>query len=121
MGKPYKTFNLAFLSGNKIKILLHITVWIILLILPAYLIYIDSSHDIFFLNRTYVQIFLYAIIFYVNYLWLTPKLFFRKKKVLYFISSIALIAIMTVVNQLTFSAFDDRADSKPEFGMQKNL
>ncbi|NVO19904.1 MAG: histidine kinase [Bacteroidetes bacterium] len=107
MGKTYAHLLAGFKQGKKIKIFLHLTVWIIILILPAYLIYLDDSHDTFFLNRTYMQILLYAFIFYVNYLWLTPKLFFRGKKVLYFIVSVLLVGMMTFINELTFKAFDD--------------
>lgn len=99
MGKFYSGIYPAFLTGRKAKILLHFAVWLILFILPTYLLYIDSDSNKFFLERTYVQIFLYAVIFYANYLLLTPLLFFRQRKILYFASALSLIALATFINE----------------------
>jgi len=107
MAKPYNSINLSFFSGKRLKIFLHITVWLFIFILPAYLINNDSNLDLSSMSRSYEQILLYAIIFYVNYLWLTPKLFFKKKIVLYFVTSLVLIGIMTGINEVTFRRFGD--------------
>jgi two-component system, LytTR family, sensor kinase len=117
MGKRYNTLNLSFFSGTKLKIFLHITVWIIFFILPAYLLNFDSGIDLHSLSRAYIQIFLYAIIFYFSYLWLTPKLFFKNKKVLFFIASLAIIGIMTGINEISFRAFDENS---PHFRQEIN-
>jgi len=100
--------NLTFFTGKKAYVILHISVWIILFILPTYLLYIDTSNDQFILNRTYIQILLYAVIFYANYLLLTPQLFFKQRKVLYFIAALSLVAISTIVSEITFNEFEAR-------------
>ncbi len=89
--------KLPLLTGRKLSFVLHLAVWFILFILPAYLLYVDSSRDVNFLVRTYIQAICYAVIFYLNYLWLAPKFFFRKRKVIYFSSSSILIVLLTVV------------------------
>lgn len=78
-------------SGNTGKVALHALAWIILIILPQYLgsRYWGNS-DLFtwwfFLNTG-----TYLIIFYVNYLFLVPRLYFAGKKLIYFISAIILL------------------------------
>jgi len=108
MGKLYSVTNPNVFTGRKAHIILHVAVWLILFILPAYLLFIDSGNDETILRRIYVQIFLYVVIFYTNYLVLTPRLFFKKKKVLYFVAAISLVVIATIVNEYTFKKFDYR-------------
>ena len=123
MGKLYNLIKPSFISDKHIYLILHFAVWIVLFMLPTYLFYADSGNDKSFLYRTYFQIFLYAVIFYANYLWLTPRLFFRKKKVLYFVTALALVAATTFVNELAFprsnkGPMPDRMENQMQPGVQ---
>jgi two-component sensor histidine kinase len=82
----------SFFTGKKLYIFLHIAGWAILFILPTFLIYEDSSHNILFLFIAYLNAAFLAFVFYMNYLWLVPRFFFRGKKALYFIAAVILIA-----------------------------
>jgi two-component system LytT family sensor kinase len=122
MGK-FSEMNPKLFTGKKVHVILHAAVWLILFILPAYLLFIDSGNDKSILRQTYVQIFLYAVIFYANYLLLTPQLFFMRRKVLYFIAAISLIVLATVINEVTFKAYgfrrpDDNREMMMRPGMQ---
>jgi len=86
-----------FLTGKKLYLFLHIAAWAILFILPSYFLYMDSSHDVIFLVRTYLHTVFLAFIFYINYLWLAPKFFFGKCKVYYPALVIGLIAFTTIL------------------------
>jgi two-component system, LytTR family, sensor kinase len=97
--------NFSFFSGKKVPVITHLAVWGFFFILPTYLLHLDAKDDHTFLLRSYLQIFLYALIFYANYLWFTPKLFLRNRKVLYFIVAIVLVAVATIVNEITFRSF----------------
>jgi len=122
MGKFYKDINPKLFTGKKVHIILHTAVWLILFILPSYLLFIDSGNDESILRRTYVQIFLYAVIFYANYLVLTPRLFFMRRKVLYFIAAISLVVLATVINEVTFKAYGFRRfDNNLEMRMRPNM
>ena len=83
-------------SGRNLKVSLHILVWVGFFILPIYFFYIDSQYDSSFLLRSYIGSAAYALVFYLNYLWLIPRLFFRKKKTGYFVCAVSLVCIMTV-------------------------
>jgi hypothetical protein len=50
---------------------------------------------------------LYAVIFYANYLWLSPKLFFKARKVIYFAAALSLVVLATIVNEMVFKAPDE--------------
>jgi hypothetical protein len=122
MGKLHYELNPKIFTGKKVHIILHAAVWLILFILPAYLLFIDSGSDESILSRTYVQIFLYAVIFYANYLLFTPKLFFKQRKLLYFIAAISLVFIATIVNEVTFKKFGFRGrDDNREMLLRSQL
>lgn len=122
MRKLYNDSYTKLFSGKKLTIMLHVAVWIILFILPAYLLFIDSGSDDFILSRTYIQIFMYAIIFYANYLLFTPKLFFKHRKVMYFTAAISLVVISTVINEVTFKKYVFRGrNDKQEMVMRQQL
>lgn len=122
MGKLYIDLNPGVFTGRKAHIILHVAVWLLLFILPAYLLFIDSGNDESVLRRTYVQIFLYVVIFYANYLLFTPKLFFRHRKLLYFVAAISLVVVATVVNEYAFKKYDFRGrNTNHEMGMRPRL
>lgn len=107
MVKSLTAFNHKQLTGKKIHVFLHIAVWIILFVLPAYLLYIDSGSNVSVLKMTYIQIFLYAVIFYANYLLLSPFLFLKQRKILYFFSALSLVAVASMVSKVTFRLNDN--------------
>lgn len=117
MGKFYREVTPRLFTGKKVHIILHVAVWLILFILPAYLLFIDSGNDESILRQTYIQIFLYVVIFYANYLLLTPRLFFMRRKVLYFIAAISLVSLATIINEVTFKTFGFRGPGD-NHGMQ---
>lgn len=84
-------------ADRKINIFLHIIAWVILFIIPAYLLHNNDGHYSGFLINIYVETFVFALIFYINYFWLVPLLFFKKRRLLYFISAIVLIIIMSFI------------------------
>ncbi len=89
-----------FSGGMKIKPLLHLLAWIILLGLPLYFIkrwQVDKD----FTWLYYINILISGIIFYANYLVLIPKFFFSKKRYKYFLSVIVLIACFFLVSDIS--------------------
>jgi two-component system, LytTR family, sensor kinase len=101
--------NFSGLSGKKIHVSLHIIIWIALFIIPTYLLFLDSGDDPGFLSRAYIQTALYIAIFYLNYLWLAPRFFFRKKKLLFFVLSLLVMASAATVAQVTIlSKFNEK-------------
>jgi two-component system, LytTR family, sensor kinase len=87
----------SFLSGPKLKVILHLVVWSALFILPAYLLYNDSERDLAFLMEVWFQLACYAVIFYLSYSLLAPRLFFTGKKLIYFITASLLILVFTLL------------------------
>jgi two-component system, LytTR family, sensor kinase len=97
------------LSGRKLHVALHIIIWIALFIIPTYLLFLDSGDDSSFLLRAYEQTALYILIFYLNYLWLAPRFFFRQKRLLFFLLSILILASATVIAQvIILTKFDEK-------------
>lgn len=83
-------------------ILLHVTGWIILFILPQLLITGGSFENI----RTSLIIFfntlVFGIIFYVNYLWLVPKFLHNRKRIIYWTGALLIAVIMLMCSSFIF-------------------
>jgi len=77
-------------SDKNLPIALHFMAWIIILIIPFYILKIYGDSNQQFLNHLYFNLAIYGALFYVNYLLLIPKLFLKGKKAIYVISTILL-------------------------------
>lgn len=86
-------FKSIVIPNKKITTALHITAWIIVIMIPLYLSNVfDGSGDQHRLYQFYMHTFSAAIIFYVGYLWLVPKFFLQERKMTYIVILIGLIA-----------------------------
>lgn len=83
-------------SGEKkyLPAVLHISAWLILVVLPLYLNWVTNKADTSFLKRHYLNLAGYAALFYLSYLWLSTKLLFRGKWHLYLLSVAGLMILM---------------------------
>ncbi|MBP7508004.1 MAG: histidine kinase [Prolixibacteraceae bacterium] len=81
----------SILTDNKLKILIHLTGWAVILIFPQYIFRLIGVEDTRGLFHFYTNTITYGIIFYVGYLYLVPRLYFRNKKVWYFVATVFLI------------------------------
>jgi two-component system, LytTR family, sensor kinase len=104
-----------FFTGNKIKVLLHFLVWIIILGLPLYFYKRwDVGKD--FLWLYYIGNLINGIIFYSNYLILVPKFFFRSQKYKYYLSVIFLLTFLYFIsdrsNELIFKYVPGRNNTE---------
>lgn len=89
-----------FFTGNKIKILLHLLAWTILLGIPLYFIKRwQVGQDFIWLY--YINIIISGIIFYANYLVLVPKFFFESRKYRYYLSVLLLLVVLFFVSDRT--------------------
>lgn len=81
----------SVISDNRLKILIHIIGWAVILIFPQYIFRLIGVQDTRGLFHFYSNTIAYGIIFYMSYLYLVPKLYFKNKKLLFFIASALLI------------------------------
>jgi hypothetical protein len=112
-------------SGRRrIKLLLHMLAWVILLGLPLYFIKRwQVGKDFIWLY--YINIILYGIIFYANYLILIPRFFFKEKRYRYYISVILLVAFFYLVsdysNKLVFKYLPGRFQTEMSSQSQNEI
>jgi len=96
------------LPDHKIKITLHAIAWIIVIIIPLYLDKAYGGGNNHRLYEFYMHTFSAAVIFYLGYLWLVPKIFLRDKILMYVIILTGLIlATHFITNYLEESFFFD--------------
>lgn len=85
-----------------LPVLLHATGWIILFILPQFLIIGGGFEDV----RTTLIIFFntltFGIIFYVNYLWLVPWLIRKGRLIQYLLAALTLIIFVSLASSYAF-------------------
>ena len=87
-------------NGPAIRIALHILVWAVLLALPLYSVkrlQFSSGFLLIYYSYTVIN----GLIFYANYLFLIPKLFFRKRRISYYLSAFALIVCFYFVSDIS--------------------
>ncbi len=93
---------------NSIKLFSHVLIWCIVLLVPVYIMSREGTFD----SKPYIsyltQVGIFALLFYINYLYLIEKLLFHKKIVAYICVNIVLIAmlvgIQTMVMDFIFSS-----------------
>ena len=90
---------MSFITGKKLAVILHVVAWSILLLLPIYLVNLDSDKDFFFVQRVYLRTTVYILIFYLSFFWLVPYLLFRGKKLSFYISISAIICFLYFANE----------------------
>lgn len=95
-------------SGRKLTVFLHLAVWATLLASVAYLVSGGSQKDRGFLQEIGIQFLFYAIIFYLCYLLLIPRLYFAGRKRVFFLTAGLLIGVLTVVFGVYRSGFRER-------------
>jgi len=81
---------------RRLPVILHILAWVILLVLPWYLVNALGIGDSRFLRHYYLNTLFYGAFFYINYLVLVPRLYFREKRLRYFGFLILLVGGLTV-------------------------
>ena len=69
----------------------HAGIWTLIIIVPLLLQIEDQSINMRFMNHLWVMIISIAITFYINYLWLIDKFFYRKKYFKFIIANIVLL------------------------------
>lgn len=103
------------LSGTKLKILLHVLVWVVLFILPTYLVYGGSQREMQFVYEVWFQFGCYAVIFYLSYLLLAPAFFFKGRKVAFFLLSGLMILCFTMLLDQLHDGFAPDRGAKHEY------
>ncbi|MBN2775711.1 MAG: histidine kinase, partial [Prolixibacteraceae bacterium] len=104
--------NTLTVRKKGLPILLHFLAWFVLFILPQIIISRYSSRS-FIPWDFYMWAAGYGVIFYVNYLWLVPRYYFKEKKTTYFIVAIIVIIafyfVLFYTNRLIHNPDRDRA------------
>jgi len=83
-----------FLTDNRLKIALHIVLWVVVIIFPIYISRTFGFMDIGRLWHFYTMAIAYGIIFYINYLYLVPTFYFKKEKWQFFLIVTGLITVL---------------------------
>lgn len=114
-------FKFISIPDNKIKLTLHVLAWIIIIIIPLYLVTAYGGGNVRRLYQFYVHTFSALVIFYLGYLWLVPKYFLHDRKSVYAIILIGLILLTyfmtTFINDTIL--FDPVQDAKFQEAMKK--
>jgi len=102
---------------NSVILFLHIVAWLVLIIIPHIVITYYSGQPKFIPWHFFINIILYGVVFYANYIWLVSNLFLKNKKAAYFFSAITAIIIAILLSSIsaTFTkppAMPDKPDSE---------
>lgn len=101
-----------FLEGKRIKVLLHLLAWAILLALPLYFVKRwQIGKDFVWLY--YINNLINGLIFYLNYFILVPRYFFENRKYRYFLAvAVLLIFFYFISDQSNQAVFRNIKDDR---------
>lgn len=89
-----------FFEEKKISLLMHAAVLALLFVLPLYLMNFSVDRNNFFIKSFYLRTSIYVFIFYINYLWLVPKLLFRNKIKTFIVALLVTLSSLMILNNL---------------------
>ena len=92
--------KISFFHSKWLALLLHLAAWTILLVVPLYHSNMGTESHSFFVFRIYLRTLIYIIIFYINYFLLIPRLFFRDKKLAYYLFVAVIIVGFYFINEM---------------------
>jgi len=97
-----------FNNKKRVKVFAHILIWMFLLILPWFFFNLNWKDNSFEIERYYYRSVIYGIYFYIIFLWVVPKFFFRQKKYSFFgITVLMIIAFYFILDLSNSSLFPE--------------
>lgn len=103
-----------------IRVSLHMLVWALLFALPLYSVKALKLGSNFLLLY-YSYAITNGLLFYANYLFLVPKLFFQKRRIKYYLSALALIVCFYYISDFTNSLALEYLEKMKPYGYQKPM
>jgi two-component system, LytTR family, sensor kinase len=105
--------NNTTVKNRPLPILLHSMAWLVLIILPQIIINRFWGNNNFISWGFYFGAAMYGLIFYINYLWLVPKYYFRPQKITYFaLAAVVIIVLYTLFIIVNKNFFHDPEKEK---------
>ncbi len=113
--------KIASVSDKKIQWALHTIAWIIIIVIPLYMVNAFGGGSIQRVVQFYVHTLSAGIIFYAGYFWLVPKFFLKEKYATYFIILTGLIIATHLLTEFSFRYifFDPIGDEMFREAMEK--
>lgn len=104
------------------RILIHVLVWILLLLLPFLLTHSgnESMDYAKMMRMTWVPMFFYAVIFYLNYLLLIERLLFKRKQIVFIAINLFLILFFIWIHFEIRDFLNMISEIKPENMLPNN-
>lgn len=102
------------------RVVLHLLVWVVILALPLYTakrLQLGSNFILIYYSYTIIN----GLLFYVNYLVLVPKFFFRKRKIKYYLSALALVFCFYYVSDISNSMVIGYLEKMNPEGVRRNI
>ncbi len=103
-----------FQSRKNVFTLLHVVAWIMVFILPLYFFSSAWARNSSFLDRYYVSACVYGLLFYLNYFFLVPRLYFNNRRAYYILVAAAVIAILFFVEGFLTSHIFHQTNTEKE-------
>jgi len=92
-------FDIGIKNSRAFKITLHLLVWLMLFSLPYLLSSRESVNLSMLFERSWIPLFYFVLVFYLNYFFLIDRYFFHRKFLLFGILNVLVIALLIWLNQ----------------------
>lgn len=97
--------KISFFNKKRLKILTHVLVWLFLFLIPWFFFSQRWNENISEIGKYYYRSIIYGIYFYILYLWVVPRFFFKPKKYIFFGTTILLVTVFYFILELGHSTF----------------
>ncbi|NTW24580.1 MAG: histidine kinase [Lentimicrobium sp.] len=88
------------MKGNKLKILIHLAFWTMVIILPWFMMSGNLEQPGFFEGRYYIRILNGGLLFYLTYFYLVPEFYLKDQKLKFYLYTAAVIAVIFGATEL---------------------
>jgi hypothetical protein len=88
------------MRGNKLKIMLHLAFWAVVIILPWFMFSGNLEQPGFFEGRYYLRLLNGGVLFYLTYFFLVPKLYLNNRRLYFYISVLLAIGFLFGATEL---------------------
>jgi two-component system LytT family sensor kinase len=88
------------MKGNRLKIMLHLAFWAVVIILPWFMISGNLEQPGFFEGRYYLRLLNGGVLFYFTYFFLVPRLYLNNKRLYFYLSVTFAIGILFGTTEL---------------------
>lgn len=113
--------KITIFEKKKLKILAHVLTWLFLFLIPWFFFNLKWNENFTQIGRYFYRILFYGVYFYIIFLWVGPRFFFKQKKYAFFIITAILIGVFYFAFELSNRALFPESQKDQAFRQEISI